>query len=223
MKLLLTSSTSARAYNDCYNDACDCGNKVHISSRSLRALILAISVFMVEEKKKPIPSCARRVNLSFMKGVAAGGFVSRVKSAKILEDLLKKMEQSIDEAKASRKVIKCNLKGVATIYFAPDDMVDQMPADSRRAFSFVQPPHRSIEERISKKFEEKDKQMHHYKEPWVLFLYTQMIDRQSVSNLFDHSMDNVAVTMASYPKLSGLVLVVSHLSIQRALINWLSE
>ena len=154
--------------------------------------------------------------MSFIEGVAAGGFVSGVKSAEKLEDLLKQIDWAIHDAKVLRKVIKCNQPGVATIYFAPDDMVDQMPADSRRHFRIVQPPSRSIEERIIRKFDEKDKQMRHYKESWVLFLYMEIMDRKSVSNLFDLSMDDVGVTLASYPKLSGLVLVVPHLGIQVA-------
>jgi hypothetical protein len=158
----------------------------------------------------------RVINLGFMKKVATGGFVSRVPSPKILEDVLKQVDQAIDEIKDSRKVKKFNYEGVATIYLAPYDNVDQMPEDSRHSFHFVQPPRKPIEEQIKRKIGEKNIQLKHRNELGMLFLYTQMIDRQSVSKLFEHPMDHVSVALASYSKLLGLVLTVPHLGIEVA-------
>ena len=82
----------------------------------------------------------RVINLGFMKEVATGGYVSRVPSLKILEDVLKQVDQAIDEIKHSRKVKKFNYEGVATIYPAPQDMVNQMPEDSDTLFTLFNLP-----------------------------------------------------------------------------------
>ncbi len=158
----------------------------------------------------------RVMMISFLENVEAGGFVSRVPSPKILEDVLNRIKEAIDEAKASHKVQKFNDEGVATIYLAPHDMVEQIPEDSKHTFRYNQPPHRSIEEQINRKIGEKNKQLRDYNEPGILFLYTQMIGRQEISKLFEQSMDDVEVALASYSKLLGLVLTVPHLGIQVA-------
>jgi len=191
-----------------------CDLIVNLDSEVIRIEVTSLNP---PDEEMLVEALVSRVNaLGFKKEVATGGFVSRVPSPKILEEVLKQVDQAIDEVKDSRKVKKFNHKGVATIYLAPHDMVDQMPADSRRTFRFNQPPHKSIEEQINRKIEEKKKQLRYYNELGILFLYTQMIDRQSVSKLFGQPMDDVEVTLASYPKLLGLVLTVPHLGIEVA-------
>ena len=186
---------------------------------NLRSEVIRIEVTSLnppDEEMRVQALVNRVITLGFMKEVATGGFVSRVRSLKILEDVLKQVDQAIDEVKDSHKVKKFNYEGVATIYLAPHEMVDQMPEDSRRAFHFNQPTRKPIEEQINRTIEEKNKQLQHYNELGILFLNTQMMDRQSVSKLFDQPTDDVEVTLASYPKLLGLVLTVPHLGIEVA-------
>lgn len=191
-----------------------CDLIVNLGSEVIRIEVTSLNP---PDEEMRVQTLVNQVNtLGFMKEVATGGFVSRVPSPKILEDVLKQVNRAIDEVKDSRKVKKFNYEGVATVYLAPHDMVDQMPVDCRRTFRFNQPPRKSIEEQINRKIEKKNKQLRHHNELGILFLYTQMIDRQFVSKLFDQPMDDVEVTLASYPKLLGLVLTVPHLGIEVA-------
>ncbi len=191
-----------------------CDLTVNLGSEVIRIEVTSLNP---PDEETRVWTLVDQVNtLGFMKEVATGGFVSRVPSPKILEDVLKQVNRAIDETKDSRKVKKFNYEGVATIYLAPHDMVDQMPEDSRHTLCFVQPPRKLIEEQIKRKIEEKNKQLKHHNEPGILFLYTQMIRRQSVSKLFEQPMDHVSVALASYSKLLGLVLTVPHMGIEVA-------
>jgi hypothetical protein len=149
--------------------------------------------------------------LGFTSDIAAGGFVSRVKSAQVLEEVLSQVKQAIEEVKVSGKIKKLNYKGVATIYLAPESMVDQMPADCRRQFAYSHPSRLSIEDQIKRKIAGKDRQLQNGL--GILFINTRMIDRESLSKLFDQS-TSVDITLASYPMLLGLVLTVPHLGIE---------
>ncbi len=195
-----------------YQPTCDL-----ITSLGSEVMRIEVTSINPTDEEMLVGTLVSQVTFSgFTKGVATGGYVSRVRSSKILEDILKQVNQAIDEAKDSHTVRKFNYKGVATIYIAPNDMVDQMPADSRRAFCFGSPPQRSIEEKINRKIAEKNRQLQQREELGILFVYTQMMDRKSVSDLFEKTMDDVAITLTSYPKLLGLVLTVPHLGIEVA-------
>lgn len=154
------------------------------------------------------------ITLSFLHGVASGGFVNKIPSLKIVEEVVDRVKESIDRVKVARKAEKLNFQGVATIYIAPSDMVDQVPDDCRSSYHFIQPHRRPIEEQIQKKIKEKSKQLFEDNELGLLFLYTQMIDRQMVSQLFKRDIDDIAVMLASYPKLLGLVLTVPRLGME---------
>jgi len=155
------------------------------------------------------------INLNFSREVASGGFVSKIPSRKIIEKIANMVKESIDRSKGEHKVVKLNLKGVATIYLAPNDLVNQIPADCRRSFYFVVPPNRKpIETQIQQKIERKSKQLFEDNESGLLFLYTQMIGRKKVFQLFKNDMDDIVAMLASYPKLLGLVLTVPHLGME---------
>jgi len=148
---------------------------------------------------------------SFRKKAAVGGFVSKVPSSpQERQKILDQLNTKIDEVKESRKVEKLNFEGVATIYVAPHDMVNQMPEDCRRSFRLIQPHRRSVEELVCRKIKEKSEQLFSHSDMGLLFLYTQMIDEQTIFKLFEHGMDDVEVMLASYPKFMGLVLTVPH-------------
>jgi len=154
------------------------------------------------------------ITSSFLKEATTGGFVSKVPSsfAKI-QEIIDQLNKAIDQAKESRKVEKLNFEGVATIYVAPRDMADQIPEDCRNSYRYVQTHRKPVEEQISKKIREKSKQIFPYSDAGLLFLYTEMIDKQAIFQLFERGMDDVEVVLASYPKLLGLVLTVPHLGI----------
>ena len=149
--------------------------------------------------------------LTTQQRVVSGGFVSKVPSPKKVEEVINRVKESIARVKETGKMEKLNVKGVGTVYIAPNDLVDQIPADCRGRFHFVGPPKRKpIENQIQQKIEKKSKQLFGDNESGLLFLYTLMIDREEVSELFKNDMDDVIAILASYPKLLGLVLTVPH-------------
>ncbi len=151
------------------------------------------------------------IHLSFSRGVVSGGHVNKIPSSTKMKKLLIQVKESIDKSKEAKKVEKINFKGVATIYIAPNDLVGQIPADCRGSFHFVGPPKlKPIENQIQQKIEKKSKQLFGDNESGLLFLYTLMIDRKEVFQLFKNDMDDVTAILASYPKLLGLVLTVPH-------------
>ena len=152
------------------------------------------------------------IYLRLSRKVVLGGYVNRIPAAKIMKKLINQVKESIDSSKEAHKVKKLNFEGVATIYIAPHDLADQLPADCRGSFHFFGPPKpKPIELQIRQKLENKSKQLFGDNEFGLLFLYTQMINRQTVSELFKNDVDDIMVMLASYPKLLGLVLIVPHL------------
>jgi hypothetical protein len=155
------------------------------------------------------------LHLSFSREVVLGGYVNRIPSAKMTEKLVNEVKESINISKKAHKVEKLNFKGVATIYIAPHDLVGQLPADCRGSFHFFGPPKRKpIELQIRQKIENKSKQLFGEDEFGLLFLYTQMIGRQRVTELFKNDADDIVVMLASYPKLLGLILTVSNFGVE---------
>lgn len=155
------------------------------------------------------------IRINFSREVASGGFVSRIPTRETIQNIENQVMELIDRAKKLHEVQKLNFKGVATIYLAPDDLVDQIPADCRRSFQFVSPPNRKpIENQIQQKIGKKSRQLFKDKESGLLFLYTQMIDREKVFQLFKNDMDDVIAILASYPKLLGVILIVPHLGME---------
>ena len=151
------------------------------------------------------------ITSSFLKEAATGGFVSKVPSSLTkIQEIVDQLNKAIDEVKESRKVEKLNFEGVATIYVAPRDMADQIPEDCRSSYRLIRPHRRPVEELICKKIKEKSEQLFSYSDTGLLFLYTQMIDEQTIFQLFERGMDDVEVMLASYPKFLGLVLTVPH-------------
>lgn len=146
----------------------------------------------------------------FLKKAVTGGFVSKVPSSAKIQRILDQLNMKIDEAKESRKVEKLNTEGVATLYVAPHDMVNQMPEDCRGSLRLILPHRRSVEELVCKKIKEKSEQLFSHNDTGILFLYTQMIDEQTIFQLFENDMDDVKVMLASYPKFMGLILTVPH-------------
>lgn len=148
--------------------------------------------------------------------VVSGGYVNKIPSPKEMETIVNQVNESINRSRDTHKVEKLNFKGVATIYIAPNDLVDQIPADCKGSFHFVGPPKRkSIENQIQQKIEKKSEQLFGDNQSGILFLYTLMMDRKEVFQLFKTDMDDVTAILASYPKLLGLVLTVPHHEIGR--------
>lgn len=154
------------------------------------------------------------ITSSFLQGVISGGFVRKIPSLKTLNEVANQVNKAIQRVKEARIVEKLNIEGVITIYLSPRDMMDQIPEDCRGRYYLIQPHRRPIEEKIQRKIEEKSRQLFGYDEPVILFLYTQMIDRQRVYELFKREIDEIPFILATYPKLLGLVLTVPHLEIK---------
>ena len=146
--------------------------------------------------------------------VVSGGYVNRIPSPNKLETIVNQVNEAINRAKETHKVEKVNSKGIVTIYVAPNDLVDQLPADCRGSFHFVGPPKpKPIENQIQQKIQKKSEQLFGENESGILFLYTLMINRKEVFQLFKTDMDDIIAILASYPKLLGLVLTVPHYEI----------
>ena len=155
-------------------------------------------------------------SLTSRENIASGGFMNKIPSPKTIKEVIEGVRAAIANVKKTSKMKKLNFPGVATIYLAPSDKVDQIPKNCRRSFYLMQPHHRSIEEKIQRKIKEKSEQLFGNDEIGILFLYTQIIDRQKASQLFGKGMDEIEVILATYPKLPGLVLTVPHLGIEVA-------
>ena len=147
------------------------------------------------------------------KKVVTGGFVSGVPSSVKIPEIMDRLNNTIEKAKQTRKIKKFNEEGVATIYIAPPDMVDQMPEDCRGMYQMRLPDRKPVEEKIRYKIQEKNTQLFPYCDVGVLFIYTGMIDKQNIFELFEHGRNEVDIMLATYPRLLGLVLTVPHLQI----------
>jgi hypothetical protein len=153
--------------------------------------------------------------LSFSFEMTSGGFFSRIPSVKAIKEIENQLAALIEESKKLHKMEKLTLKGIATIYLASNDLADQIPDDCRRSFQFVGPSApKPIEHQIRQKIENKSEQLFNDDESGILFLYTQMINRENVFQLFKSDMDNIVAILASYPRVLGLVLTVPHLGLE---------
>ena len=52
-------------------------------------------------------------------------------------------------------------------------------------------------------------------EAGLLYLYTQMMSKDRIFQLFEKPFDELNIVLASYPKLSGLILTRPHFEIER--------
>jgi hypothetical protein len=156
----------------------------------------------------------RILTLTLQQRVVSGGFVSKIPSPTKVEEVIDRVKESIARVKETGKKEKLNVKGVATIYLAPPDKVDQIPDECRSSYHIIKPYRKPIEYQIQGKIEKKSKQLFEDNELGLLVLHTQMIDRKTVSQLFKNDRDDIAVMLASYPKLLGLVLTVPHLGME---------
>jgi hypothetical protein len=124
------------------------------------------------------------------------------------------VKEKIDELKVSNEVVKINEPKYATIYIAPRDKIESIPKGSRGMFRIAQPYRRTTQEKIEWKIKEKYDQLFSSDNPSLLYLYSQIIDKEKLYHLFDNVVDNMEVILPSYSKLIGLVLTVPHLGFE---------
>jgi len=195
-----------------------CADSRHTSDMILRlggdTVRIEVSSLNPPEEENRVQQLISQSWVLTMKGVVSGGFIGRISSFKKLNYVIDRMREAADIVTRTRQMKKLSFKGVATIFLAPRDKVHQIPEDCRGIYYFTSPYHRSIEERIEKKIKEKSEQTFGNNRPGLLFLYTRIIDRQAISQLFEPTLDDVTVILSSYPKLLGLVLTVPHLGIE---------
>lgn len=155
------------------------------------------------------------IMLSRREGVVSGGYVNKVPSPRMMKTVVDNVKKAIDRVKEDHILEKVNIEGIATFYLSPPDKADQIPEGCRRSYYFILPYRRMIEERIQRKIQEKKSQTLGDNELGLLFLYTQMVNKQNITQLFERD-NNIEVMLASYPKLLGLVLTVPHLGMEVA-------
>jgi len=183
-----------------------------INNKTIR---VEVSSFQPSDEETLIQNLYDNIILSCIpNGITWCGFVNRIPSRNKLIEILKQVKETINLVKETNKVERLYFEGIATIILAPNNLSNQMPEDCRGNFSFKGPPTRNIEEKIQRKIKDKSKQLFNFDEPVVLYLYTQMINRQVISNLFLKEMDEISFILATYPKLSGLILTVPHQRIE---------
>lgn len=145
--------------------------------------------------------------------VVAGGFVSGVPSLSKIPEIIDRLSKTMENVKRNHEIEKFNEEGVATIYVAPPDLVEQVPEDSRGMYQFRLPDRRPVEEKIRHKIQEKNVQLFPYSDAGLLFIYTGMLNKQDIFELFQRGRNDVDIVLATYPRLLGLVLTVPHLQI----------
>jgi hypothetical protein len=150
---------------------------------------------------------------TFVKGLMSGGYLNTIKSFSILQEAIVQVNEAIERVKQSGNIEKLNIQGVATVYLATQEKASQLPEDCRGSYRFTGPYSRPLQEQIIRKIGEKARQASGRNESGILFLNTQLADRQSLSELFEAAIDDVEVVLAAYPKLQGLVLTIPHLGI----------
>lgn len=144
-----------------------------------------------------------------------GALVNRVSDKPTLERILTEVEAAIENILETNKTEKVNIPGVITIYLAPPEKIDDIPEECKNSSYYVQPPRRSLEDKIKRKINEKYSQLTLAGEAGLLYLYTQMIPIERIFQQFEKPFDQLNIVLASYPKLSGLILTRPHFEIER--------
>lgn len=152
--------------------------------------------------------------LTIGKGLSAGGFINKIPTPKVLERILGKVEEKIDEIIVTKEFVKINEPSYATIYLAPRDKINDIPEGSRGIFRVAQSYPRTTQEKIGRKLKNKYGQLFSSENPTILFLYSQYLENEELYDLFETVVDNMDVILPSYPKLIGVVLIVPHLGIE---------
>jgi hypothetical protein len=146
------------------------------------------------------------ITVAQMKKAVTGGYISRPPSHSELKTLSEKVVETIDKAVATHEILKVNMPGVALIYVAPKELASGMPGDSRGSFRFIQPYPRSNEERIGRMIRKKAKQLAADGRAGFLVIYARMIGLEGATDLYEDLADAVGAVVASFPKLTGLVV-----------------
>jgi len=152
--------------------------------------------------------------LTIGKNLSAGGFINKIPTPKVLERILGKVEEKIDDIFVTKEFVKINEPSYATIYLAPRDKIDDIPKGSRGIFRVAQSYPRTTQEKIERKLKNKYGQLFSSENPTMLFLYSQYLENEKLYDLFENVVDNMDVILPSYPKLIGVVLTVPHLGIE---------
>jgi hypothetical protein len=152
--------------------------------------------------------------LTIGKGLVTGGFINIIPDHNVLARIINRVKEKIDEIQVTNEAGRINEPRYATIYIAPRDNIESIPKDCRGMFRIAQPYRRTTQEKIEWKIKEKYDQLFSSDYPSLLYLYSQIIDKEKLYNLFDNVVDNMEVILPSYSKLIGLVLTVPHLGFE---------
>jgi hypothetical protein len=142
--------------------------------------------------------------------VVMGGFVSRLPSAAKIKEILAEAASIRDKAWAAHEMKVLRVPGIAVFYVAPSDLTGQMPEDCRGQFQFLPPSRKHIEQLVREKVQGKRQQLAASDRPGLLFIHTQMVNRQTLAQLYESERDDTAVLLATYPDLLGLILIAPH-------------
>ena len=145
------------------------------------------------------------------KGLVMGGFINKIPDHKVLADIINRVKEKITEIQVTNEPVKINEPKYATIYIAPQEKKEEIPEGCRGMFRLAQPYKRTTEEKIERKIQNKYDQLFSSDNPSLLVLYSQILEKGALYNLFDNVVDNMEVVLPSYSKLIGLVLTVPHL------------
>jgi len=142
--------------------------------------------------------------------IIAGGLIAGAPSDKergIIIEEVKKAREDVIQLGVTRSI---RFPGIATIYLAPRDNAEKIPEECRDAFSIIQPNRRAIEDLTVRKMKDKYDQVAADSGAGLLYIYTEMADRQKLLSLFETDPNSVDLALATYPQLQGLVLTVPH-------------
>ena len=134
-----------------------------------------------------------------------------VNAAYISEEKIARLEAAIDEATIQaiegHKVAQACISGFANLYFAPADLVKEIPEGMGGHVRFNMPNGRTPEEKINEKIQAKSKQLLARGEASILVLYDELfLGGEQVKKFFNDKMDGVTVILNSVPHIGGLVL-----------------
>lgn len=145
------------------------------------------------------------------KGLVTGGFINQIPNQGVLENIIKQVKENIPKIQENNETVKIIEPKHATIYLALQEKKEEIPKGCRGIFQISWPYKRTIEEKIERKIHEKYDQLFSSDTPSLLYLYSNIMEKQELSNLFKNVADRLEVIIPSYNKLIGLILTVPHL------------
>lgn len=187
--------------------------RVEITSMNLR-----------DEDRLGLDVHSRIHSKTFMSGAVGGGAIGVISNMKQVEELGASVGNAVDEAIESNKMTKVNVPGLATVYVAPKEKADEIPKEWRGSFRMRVRSQLPKKEKIIHKLKEKGKSNQLQGQgPGLLVIYDRYLATVEVKDLFEDPPDDVGIVLATFPVLTGLVLVAPSMPFQKLSEEAMSE